>query len=877
MNKIINSIFNKYVVFTIVYWLLIGPLIYDMSKFGFAAFGGWDSITQIYQVMLYISRLIKKFFNALFGGGSFTFPMVEWNLGMGDDVIAALNWHGFGDPFYLLTIFVNEEQLPYFFTFLFYFRVYLGGIAFIALAHELNNRHSNFAYVIGALIYSFTGFTIQCNMHLIFVHAMMYIPLLLLGAERTMENKKKWVLSLTVFLFALSGFYYLYIGSIVLAVYVIYRFIRNSMKQGKWQWKLIFIKIGEMIAEYTVGVGMSAVIFVPAVLGFLTSNRASVKENVPIFMTWSEFKSFWINLFLPQYDNYQVLSICTIGVICILFTMLARKKYVEKINTALLFVSAFIPMISVAMSGFGECYDRWEVVIVLYFAYLAMEMWDELYELSWVQKIGGAVVFLVLGILGRILDILDHERYSVTIIGYGILLFVMIVILPMCKRADKRKIGLVILFVVSVLTIGKDWRCIARDREITNVRERDVVSELVNDTTGEFYRIDNERTWSEPRNGQNIALTLGYHGISEYISIENPSYTNALVKWNVSPDAFLTHMNVGLDTRGILETLCSVKYLLKKEDTISTIPYGFSKVKTTQDAKWSLYENSNALPVVYTYDNVFDKDTYQKMNGFERQMVMLRAASAEDYSGELPILTEVDDSLEELEYSIVGIEGGEIDGDNFCVNAGGTITLDVKLKESGENYLLFDDVDFNNNITVTTSKGISKGLILTPGYHNGNIGVNLGIVDTPENIQVTLAFQNAEIFKMSQVKILFYSYKEYDSYINSLREKSLSDLRIDTNKISCSVGLDRMKMVCIAVPYSKGWTAYIDNEKADTYRVNDMFIGVEVPKGDHTIILKYITPGINAGMIISILTCINIMCYLFRNSIRNRRHKNLNI
>lgn len=144
MNKACTNRIFKYLLFTICFWIFAGPLIYNMSKNGYAAFGGWDAITQIYQVMLYTSRLIKEFFGALFSGGDFSFPMVEWGLGMGDDVIAALNWHGFGDPFYLLTVFVQEEHLPYFFSFLFYLRVYLGGIAFIAFIYELNDEKSDF-------------------------------------------------------------------------------------------------------------------------------------------------------------------------------------------------------------------------------------------------------------------------------------------------------------------------------------------------------------------------------------------------------------------------------------------------------------------------------------------------------------------------------------------------------------------------------------------------------------------------------------------------------------------------------------------------------------------------------------------------------------
>ena len=58
-------------------------------------------------------------------------------------------------------------------------------------------------------------------------------------------------------------------------------------------------------------------------------------------------------------------------------------------------------------------------------------------------------------------------------------------------------------------------------------------------------------------------------------------------------------------------------------------------------------------------------------------------------------------------------------------------------------------------------------------------------------------------------------------------------------------------MLCLSFPYSVGWHAKIDGRQADTYRVNDLFIGIEVPAGEHTIEFYYITPGIRTGAAIS--------------------------
>lgn len=57
------------------------------------------------------------------------------------------------------------------------------------------------------------------------------------------------------------------------------------------------------------------------------------------------------------------------------------------------------------------------------------------------------------------------------------------------------------------------------------------------------------------------------------------------------------------------------------------------------------------------------------------------------------------------------------------------------------------------------------------------------------------------------------------------------------------------EIVCVAVPYSKGWSAKIDGNTAKIYKMNDMYMGIEVPAGEHIVELNYFTPGLKWGYI----------------------------
>ena len=850
MKKVI---INKYVIYTICFWAFIGPLIYYISSIGLFAGGHSDAIWQHYPIMVYIRKFWMNIFNSLWNRESLIVPMIDFSIGMGEDVISALNYYGFGDPFYLLTIFVSEENLPYFYSVFFYFRVYLGGAAFIVFISELDKTKSISAYVIGALVYSFSGFAVQSNMHIIFTHAMMYIPLMMLGAEKSMHGKRKGMLCITTFCFALSGFFFLYIGSISLAVYVLYRLFRE--KRG---WKDAVKRIWKLIIEHLLGMGMASVIFIPAVLGFLSSNRAQIKSGYPLIVSWDSIKSILLNMFQPSYDNLgQETAVCTIGMITIICILLARKKMQEKLNLILLFLLTIIPFFNVFMSGFGRSHSRWQVVISMYMAFLTVIYWDELGSITTFQKVGVALVYLLLGIIGIKDDILQHERFGKTILSYGIILAALLIVLPLLKRLGKEKIGKYILFFAAYITICINWKAIARDRDIEAVNLRQVAAELVdNDEQESFYRIDNE----QGKQVMNISLCQGYNGIMQYVSIPNNRYASAFEKWDI---ANVTHMTwSGLDQRAILETMCAVKYFIANEENNRFIPYGFEYVKSTEEGKWGLYQNKYALPIAYTYDEIYNVEDYQKLSGIEKQQVMLQAAAVEGMRGGYIEPLEIEDYITAGTYEISNLENVALEKNIIKGEADGRLKISIDIKSGCENYFFYTgEVNTIDEIEIDNSY-VKEGHPLSPFV------INLGTVKENRTMEIVLTFKHAFELDKNNIQILYYDFSNYARYIDALKKDTEGKFKVGTNYIGGSLALEQNKILCFSIPYSRGWSAKIDEKEVEIYPVNDLFMGVEVSKGKHQIELFYVTPGIKVGAVISACSLAVIIFMIVRPTIK---------
>lgn len=857
LEKVIK---NKYLLYSIFFWGMIGPFIYKISALGLCTIGTSDAIAQHYPAMSYIRRLWKECFSTLLQGKHYAFPMVDFTVGMGENTIAALNYYGLGDPFYLLTMLSSQENLPYFYSFFLYFRIFLGGIAFMAFVSQLCRDKSKAAYVVGTLVYSFTGFAVMSNAHIIFVHAMFYIPLMLLGAERTLNNRRKGLLCITVCGFALCGFYYLYIGSVSLAVYVIYRLFRQ-----KSTFYTAAAKIGSLIAEYLLGIGLSAICFIPAVTGFFLSDRAGDHLQPKLCMSLSEIGHLLTNMFLPSYDGIQTLAVCTIGMVVLVCVIFARKKRREKVILVLLFVSAVIPYASYVMSGFGAVYDRWELVLDMYLAFLVVDVFDELGSITVIQKMALSVVFLILFVIGKKQDLFDYYQFERTFRAYTVLVFVLVLVVPGLKAAAKKvpKIGMYVLFAVAVLTVNANWKTTARDNDIEYLRERDAVAELMAGVEKEsFYRIDYERAFAEPRLQMNVSMFRGYPGTMQYFSVSNPYYVHSVRKWDIAGAGFNYY---GLDQRTVIETMCAVRYFVVRSEFARIVPCGFEYVKSTADGVWSLYENKNSLPIVYSYDNVFDMASYNKMNGLEKQAVMLRAAAVEEYDGALPYLVLEESGLTEGEYTISRENGEPIENGVVHVESGDILILSTQLRSECENCLLFDSPC---SVEIHIEDGYTKWGIPDPPAI-----VNLGTTTSTVPVEVKLIFSKPSDINKENIHIVYHELSDYGQYTEARKMDTENRFEVTTNNIHGEVNLEGLRLFCFSVPYARGWYAAIDGNKTKTYLVNDLFIGIEVPEGQHEIELYYRTPGIGCGAVISLISLIILLCYFIAVLFKNGRKR----
>lgn len=86
---------------------------------------------------------------------------------------------------------------------------------------------------------------------------------------------------------------------------------------------------------------------------------------------------------------------------------------------------------------------------------------------------------------------------------------------------------------------------------------------------------------------------------------------------------------------------------------------------------------------------------------------------------------------------------------------------------------------------------------------------------------------------------------------------------VSQTKVSGEVTADNSGLLMVAIPNEEGWNAYIDNNLVEAYKVDYGFIGIVVPEGKHEIEIRYDTPKMKEGIILSLIGLVSLIAIFF--------------
>lgn len=864
------------VVFLAAFLLAYSPFLLNEKTFILKS----DGRTQHYALLVYLGRAIRKYLLGILHG-DFSVPLYDITIGLGADIIGDLNSLGLNDPLNLLAAFVPTKYIEYLYGFLAIFRVYLAGLAFSCLCRYFKKPCSHI--LIGCMIYCFSGYVLfTATRHPFFLPPMIQLPLLILGLEKILRKEKPYIFVFAVVYSALSEYYHLYMMSIMIAIYFLVRFFDLYKEQRlKYFCRMIIRSVG----YYALGIGLSAPVFFPAIFSFVSGTRAGFSNFQATALSWYYARIFRFVAPPGSWNDLTLAAITLFSLVVLIFSK--GRKSLKKI----LLFGFLIYLTDVGrlmMNGFQYQSNRWIFGLVLILSYMVVEMLPELLNVSWKAKIAFFSILFVY--VSFSIFTTKARKLKYTLVGAAFLALTLLVIILVdnignyIKNAKinetaklKKQIGSICCLLIVIINVGangiftfaadqgnyiSNYEKVGYETEaLENAAERELEGYLLNDPIGRSdssaYKITSSMSWGIPK-------MLIYNSSANANIIE---FYNKIENTGRNQDFHVK--STGQQT--IATTLLSEAYHVEPEKKTMYLPFGYEKVKKTRSENY-IFKNKYALPWGYTYDpkNVISYDDLNKLNGLQKQEAMLQVLALEN--------SEKNNSLDDIVFSSIKVPYTS-EYKNCTLNEGkleikeknAKIILSFEMPKNVEAYLRLGEFDINESgVSDFTLKaeceGISRSTFVQSTlskYYTGlkNYLFNLGYSeDTRTTLMIT--FPTKGVFYLGDMSLYALPMDNYTNQIEALREEPLENIHWETNMISGTVDLSKDKILCMSIPYSKGWSATVDGQKTEILRGNYMFMAVPLTTGHHEIEFTYCSPGLKIGLSVFTISVVFLILQL---------------
>lgn len=608
---------------------------------------GSDTINMEHPMLIAYSEYIKHY----------GVPTWSFSQGMGQNIFPL--W--LGDISYNFVMLFDKDTIPKMIAFMEILKIFLMSIIFFKYLKEL--KLTGFAALLGALLYSFSGYVVLGGTWTIFSTEALYVAILLLGFERWLQKGKWFLFMLGITLIGLLQPFYLFSYTLYLVAYILVRYndVHGNLK-GLIPFGLKTVGIGAL------GVAISAYQLLPDILMLLESPRVGGEAGLsarlkaqPMFELADKvlrftttFRSFGSDMLgvgnkFQGWQNYLEAPMFYCGILSLVsfphvFTGLSKRQKI--FYGVLLFMFALpilFPYFRYAFWVFsGDYFRTFCLVIVLLMVFFTSKAISSIQTSGKINKIVlGATALALLLLLytpdAKFKGAIDNNLRSIAallVVAYSALLFFLS---SGAKVHAVAKLLLVIVCYIEILvfsspTINK--RDAMYSRELTerigyNDYTVDAVK-LIKSKDQSFFRVHKDFSSGLAIHGSmNDAKAQGFYGTTSYHSFNQKNYIKFLGDFNIIDvkDENSTRWAKGLLERPILFSLASGKYWLTKRTDNYLRNFGYDSIAQQGDVK--VFKNRYALPFGFTYDKVIALPAFKKISSSQKDIVALHAVVAD--------------------------------------------------------------------------------------------------------------------------------------------------------------------------------------------------------------------------------------------------------
>ncbi len=742
--------------------------------------------------------------------------------------------------------------------------------------------------LIFSLSYALMTYIIVELMNPMWIDGMIWLPIILLGIERLVDEGKMlpFILPLTVMF--ISHFYIGYMIGFFCALYFIYYIFSRPGRAIAPHWFKAGLKF---TCSAVISVLSSSIILIPV---YNSLSLGKLEFSTPDFTPKNQFDIFQFisKLFTNSYDTVRpeglpMIACGTIMIILVpLFFLNTKIKPKEKISIAVLmlavFGSMYLSTVDIAWHGFqvpNWLPYRYSFTFSFLMIICGFRAFENLDGVSVKEICLTAFAWVV--VLAYINKQDYMHIYLLETVWYSVLaLAVFAGLLCLCKKSPKRTARLVTgVFVGIEILINGLWTVWSIDYDVVYSTYssyvpyfndgREIVSQLEERDDG-LYRVEKtfHRTVNDP-------IGMGFAGISHSSSTMNTPVLKMLKSLGYGMQGHFTKYT---GQTAVTDSLFGIKYIMYKEsqpaepeegetvseDDVKRVGYEnlikkpfwkYEKIMTPETTgvdDIEVYENPYALPVGYLADEAILNTVLDSEDPFTNQEKLLGGITGK---GSTRVFKQVYTRSTDTVNCSAATTGDHI-----------WYTTAVEGKDSYIEFTLDVDTDMPLYAFFTTqyqrqcnmwlkadSWDIENYAFVDYFFTGENYSIlNLGSFEPGETIKLRMTLANGEALFSD---VLFYSL-DLEAFEEAYSEISKGGWNITEHSdtyLKGTVTADEDCVLMTTVPMEPGWTIKVDGVETEPVKLLDSLIGVPLTPGEHEITMKFFPDYLVLAIIVELI------------------------
>lgn len=768
------------------------------------------------------------------------FSLWDWGLGYGANFFSQVAYFA-TTPFFYLTLLFEKAVLPYLFIYLNALKIFLLYIFTYRWLHKV--YEDKFISTVGAIILSFSGWTIFYYHYNQFLDSFLFFPLILSTIEDYLKNKK-WILyTVSLAYLGIISYYFVYM---IIPFIVLYSIFRYFVINRQFVIKHLLITALKFLGYSILALGLASIILFPSINIVLQTPRLSSIADQSIFQTISTLDVFRYvsTLFTPVVERFDptyfishsydpgigwgggvsVYSFMLFPVSIILLVKSEDKHHrnlILSFYAFLLFLASFRIFYRILQGSYDV---RW------YYMFTILNVYSIGFTLSEHFKRPKPKLLILISNFIVVLSIMtlytisfNKGVYSDLNVLKAIIVLTIVLSTLYCGFLFFRVNKFLFLVLITIEAVISFTLPLYFDYPIEssslisyfeNTLDDEPIKYLQSVDHG-FYRIISV---GDAYTSQNEPIAQYYKGTSFYSSLYNFEQEDFLnrFKSNWSMPITFGRFNTNF--------LTSVKYYISNGDGKS-IPFGFTHFKTINNSE--IYVNMYYVPLGFSSTNVLNDNVFKKLTYIDQDRLLL------DY-----IITDKSQNSDYQFRNKLTKIAEWVYNDYYYYDNFGDIKNKIIYVENF-NIPVFS-VNLNNNYEYVKTENFWQYNYFSI-YFNDDSNI-----DTLE-IQANNIYNSPSSFNIYMDENLDY----YDEWYSSIEEKFFTNIEVTKDNIKATIELKERSWIATSIPYDKGWNVKINDKKIPFSKVNLGFIGFELEAGTYSVEFYYLPPLFKEGLVCS--------------------------